>query len=131
MSGTSKLSNLERTAGFFEGIHIPFPYMNAFMAGMTESCCGLLLLIGLGVRLSNIPLIVTMIVAYLTAHRDEVSDLYTFVTAPPFLHMFACILTLVFGPGYFSMDSLFGSLFESKKAAAPSNTLQPQWEAAN
>ena len=47
----------------------------------------------------SLPLIGTMIVAYLTAHLDEVTDLYTFVTAPPFLNLFTCLLVLVFGPG--------------------------------
>ena len=54
----------------------------------------------------SLPLIGTMIVAYLTAHSDEVTDLYTFVTAPPFLNLFTCLLVLVFGPGRFSVDYL-------------------------
>ena len=47
-----------------------------------------------------------MIVAYLTAHADEVTGIYTFVTAPPFLNLLTCVLVLLFGPGVFSVDYL-------------------------
>ena len=70
-TGRGKLLNIERTAGFFESIDIPLPLVNAYAAGITECVGGLLLLIGLGSRLAAIPLVVTMLVAYATAHREE------------------------------------------------------------
>jgi putative oxidoreductase len=107
-TGFSKLSHLALTAERFAGWNIPAPYPNAVAAGTTELACGALLVIGAASRIVTVPLIVTMIVAYLTAHIDEVNDIYTFVTAPPFLHLFACLLVLVFGPGVASIDYLVG-----------------------
>ncbi len=49
-----------------------------------------------------------MIVAYLTAHAGDVTDIYSFVTAPPFLNLLTCVLVLLFGPGVFSVDYLVG-----------------------
>ncbi|HEX4143068.1 MAG TPA: DoxX family protein [Pirellulales bacterium] len=110
-TGYNKLSHLALTAQRFADWHIPAPYANAVAAGTTEMVCGSLLVIGLASRFITIPLIVTMIVAYRTAHIDEVTDLYSFVTAAPFLHLMTCTLVLVFGPGAFSIDYLIGRFF--------------------
>jgi putative oxidoreductase len=105
-SGFGKLTHLALTAEKFANWHVPAPYPNAVAAGTTELVCGALLVLGAASRIVTVPLIGTMIVAYLTAHIDEVTDLYTFVTAPPFLHLFTCLLVLLFGPGVFSIDYL-------------------------
>jgi putative oxidoreductase len=59
------------------------------MAGMTECFGGLLLLAGLLSRLTTIPLIVTMTVAYITADFEAVKNLFSdpdkFTGADPFL----------------------------------------------
>ena len=81
---------------------------SALAAGTTEMVCGGLLLLGLASRFVSVPLIFTMTVAYLTAHADEVTDLDSFVTAPPFLFMLTCVLVLLFGPGGVSIDYLIG-----------------------
>jgi putative oxidoreductase len=121
-TGFGKLSHLALTAQRFTDWHIPAPYANAVAAGTTELLCGTLLALGLASRIITVPLIVTMIVAYRTAHINEVTDLYTFVTAPPFLHLLTCVIVLLFGPGVFSFDYLigrfiFGSSCESRSAA--------------
>jgi putative oxidoreductase len=110
ITGRGKLMNIERTTDFFESLHIPMPQLNAYMAGLTECVCGLLLLIGLASRITTIPLIVTMVVAYGTAHTQELAGLLTnpdgFVSAPPFLFLLASLIVLVFGPGWISADGL-------------------------
>lgn len=110
LTGRGKLLNIERTAGFFESIEIPFPLANAYAAGITECLGGLLLLVGLGSRIAAIPLTFTMLIAYATAHRTELMSLFSnpdaFVTAPPFLFLFASLIVLVFGPGRLSLDQL-------------------------
>ena len=84
------------------------PHLNAIMAGGTECVGGLLLLAGLGARLVSIPLIFTMIIAYVTAESDSLKKIFSdpdkFVTATPFLFMLACFIVLAFGPGAFSLD---------------------------
>ena len=109
MTGKGKLMNLDQTTGFFTELGIPLPKLNAIMAGSTECFGGLLLLIGLASRLTAVPLICTMIVAYLTADRDKVLGVFedsdAFVTAAPFLFLFASIIIFIFGPGRFSVDA--------------------------
>src|SRR5580692_462138 len=109
--GKGKLLNLNHTADYFgHDLHIPFPYFNALLASATECIGGLLLLVGLGSRLAAVPLMFTMIIAYLTAEIDTVKHIFSnpdkFVTADPFLYLLASVIILVFGPGVFSLDWL-------------------------
>ena len=111
-TGLGKLKDLSGPTQFFTELGIPFPAFNALLAGTTECVGGLFLLIGFASRLTTIPLIVTMIVAYVTADREAVSALFSdpdkFTGATPFLFLFACLLVLVFGPGALSVDRLIG-----------------------
>jgi putative oxidoreductase len=115
VTGKGKLSNLGQVAQFFESLGIPLPALNAFLAGTTECLGGLLLLVGFASRLTAIPLIFTMIVAYLTADLDAVKGIFIepdkFLSADPFLFLLASLMVLIFGPGKFSVDALFGRLF--------------------
>lgn len=108
-TGKGKLTNLDATTEFFSELGLPFAKLNAIMAGSTECFGGLLLLAGLFSRLITVPLMVTMIVAYLTAHLDVVktiwSDSDSFVTAAPFLFLLASAVVFTFGPGKFSADA--------------------------
>ena len=110
LTGKGKLLHLDQTAGHFAGWHIPFPHLNAILAGTTECFGGLLLLLGLFSRLVTVPLIFTMVIAYVTAESEALKSLWSdpdkFVSAAPFLFMLACIIVLVFGPGVFSVDWL-------------------------
>ena len=110
-TGKGKLMNLDKTAGFFESLHIPAPKLNAIMAGSVECLGGLLLLVGLGGRIVPLPLIFTMIVAYLTAESEALHAITTdpdkFTSAAPFLFLFAALIIFIFGPGKFSLDALF------------------------
>jgi putative oxidoreductase len=111
LSGWGKLHNLEKTAGFFESIHIPMPKANAIAAGVVECGGGVLLALGLFARPVSIPLIFTMIIAYVTADNEAwhaiTSDPDKFVTAAPFLFLLASVIVLAFGPGKISLDALF------------------------
>ena len=109
-TGKGKLSNISAPTAFFTELGIPFPKLNAYLAGSTECFGGLLLLAGLFSRVTSVPLIFTMLVAYGTAHLDVVktiwSDPDSFVTAPPFLFLLAAVIVFIFGPGSFSADEL-------------------------
>jgi putative oxidoreductase len=109
-SGWGKLTHLEKTTGFFESINIPFPKINAMAAGSVECFGGALLLLGLFARPVCVPLIFCMIIAYVTADNEALhaifSDTDKFVSAAPFLFMFAALIVLAFGPGKFSLDAL-------------------------
>ena len=136
LTGRGKLMNIERTAEFFDSLNIPMPLLNAWAAGLTECIGGLFLLAGLASRLATVPLISTMLVAYATAHTEELRGIFSnpdgFVTAPPFLFLLASLLVLVFGPGKFSLDGLtqkfvLGRCRAHRGAEDPRSTnLEPQ-----
>jgi putative oxidoreductase len=121
-AGKGKLLNLGQTAEFFGSLGIPFPALNAALAATTECVGGLLLLVGLASRLAAIPLIFTMIVAYLTADLEAVQNVFRdpdkFFAADPFLFLLASVLIFVFGPGAFSLDHLIGKKY-SPPASMP------------
>lgn len=68
LAGYNKLTNIENVAYWFDSLNIPAPELMAWLAGITELGGGVLLVFGLAVRLISIPLMVTMIVAAVTAH---------------------------------------------------------------
>ena len=111
-TGWGKLSHLDKTAAYFESLHLPMPRLNALAAGSTECGCGLLLALGLFARPASVPLIGTMIVAYATAESEALHSIFSdpdkFVTAEPFLFLLAALTVLAFGPGKFSLDALLG-----------------------
>jgi putative oxidoreductase len=117
-TGKGKLGNHEQVTAFFTSLHIPLPGLNAWMAGATECFGGLLLLVGLASRLTAIPLIVTMVVAYLTADLEVVKNLFNepdkFTAADPFLFLLAALIVFLFGPGAFSLDRLIAWKFGFK-----------------
>ncbi len=99
-----------KVAEFFASINIPLPLLSAWMASLTECVGGLLLIVGFASRLISLPLIFTMLVAYLTADLEAVQAIFSdpdkFTGATPFLFLFACLIVLIFGPGVFSVDYL-------------------------
>lgn len=120
-TGKGKLSDLASVTDFFTSLGIPAPHFNAMMAGATECFGGLLLLVGLGSRLISVPLSITMMVAYATAHRDAVLGIFTdpdtFLQQEPFLFLLTAVLVLAFGPGAFSLDTLVKKFVEKRHAA--------------
>jgi len=116
--GKGKLLNLDRTAGFFASLNLPVPHVTAAFVGLVEAGGGLLLLLGLGARLAAIPLIITMIMAYITADRPALHAIFSnpdkFTSATPFLFLAAALIVFVFGPGKISIDALMGKTSGSK-----------------
>ena len=64
----SKLNDVGAIAGWFEGLGIPFPLLNAYMATGTEVLGVILLTLGLFTRFISIALIGVLSVAILTVH---------------------------------------------------------------
>jgi putative oxidoreductase len=118
LTGKGKLSDLDKPTQFFQSLGIPFPHLQAILAGTTECFGGLLLLIGLASRLISIPLAIVLTVAYLTADiaivKNILNDPDKFLAADEFLFLYAVILVPLFGPGKFSIDWLI-----KRKVAAP------------
>lgn len=121
-TGWGKLTHLDRTTEFFASLDLPAPKLNAIAAGSTECLGGVLLVLGLFARPASVPLIGTMLVAYVTADREAVqaifSDPDTFTSAAPFLFLLVALLVLAFGPGKWSLDHFRASVADKKKGAA-------------
>lgn len=126
-SGKGKIENMGNTVDFFTGLGIPFPEANAAFVARLEYYGGILLLVGLLTRVIALLLSSTMIVALLTAHRDDLlgalsrtgemalSDL------PPFVLGVLLSWLVVKGPGALSLDRLIGRNLEKGK---PPQTLE-------
>jgi putative oxidoreductase len=112
LTGIGKLSNIGKISEYFTSLGIPWPTLNAYLAGSTETFCGLFLIFGIASRLAAIPVLFTMIVAYLTADQEALTSLLSnsdkFLKADPFPFLLLTLIVFVFGPGYLSLDALFG-----------------------
>src|SRR5689334_14947999 len=70
-TGWGKVHDLPKVTAYFESLGIPAPGFHAVLVGYSELLCGSALVVGLFTRLATIPLIVSMIVAILTARRPD------------------------------------------------------------
>lgn len=120
LTGKGKLMDLSRPTQYFESLGIPFPHVQAILAGTTECFGGLLLLAGFCSRLVSVPLMILLTVAYFTADFDQLKMIFSdpdkFLAAAEFLFLFAVVLVFVFGPGALSLDALIAKYF--KRTAA-------------
>jgi putative oxidoreductase len=109
-AGWGKLHDIGKVIGFFTDLGIPAPVVNAYFVSALEFAGGLLLLLGLGSRLIALPLVIDMVVAYITADREALFSIISnpdkFTGAAPYTFLFASLLVLIFGPGQFSLDVL-------------------------
>jgi putative oxidoreductase len=109
-TGWGKMHNIAKITAFFATLNIPFPSANAhFVAGL-EFFGGILLILGLGSRVVALLLSVNMLVAYWTADRDALMSFFSdpgkFYAADPYTFLFASLLVLIFGAGFFSVDRI-------------------------
>ncbi|MGB7793841.1 MAG: DoxX family protein [Terrimicrobiaceae bacterium] len=107
---------------------VPFPTFNVYVSGLTECACGLLLLVGFASRLITIPLIVNFCVAYLTASREVLLNIFNdpdaFVSDAAFLFLLVSVIVFIFGPGAFSVDALI-----TRRHAAEERNRNPRYGA--
>jgi putative oxidoreductase len=109
-TGWGKLHNLAKITGFFASLNIPFPAFNApFISGL-EFVGGILLMLGLASRPVALLLACNMLVAYWTADHEALVSIFSdpskFYVADPYTFLFASAMILIFGAGFFALDSL-------------------------
>jgi putative oxidoreductase len=108
-TGWGKLTGINRVISFFTDLGIPAPALNAYFVSALEFGGGLLLILGLGSRLIALPLVIDMIVAYITADREALLSIISnpdkFAAAAPFTFLIASLIVLIFGPGRASVDA--------------------------
>jgi putative oxidoreductase len=108
-TGWGKLHNLAKITSFFASLHIPFPGVNAPFVSTLEFVGGILLMLGLFSRPIALLLVGNMLVAYWTADQDAlasiISDPGKFYAADPYTFLFASLMVLIFGAGFFAVDT--------------------------
>ncbi|HEX3775963.1 MAG TPA: DoxX family protein [Polyangiaceae bacterium] len=105
-TGWGKVHSLDKVTQFFVKLGIPAPGLNAVVVGYSELICGSLLVIGLCTRLATLPLIVSMIVAILTAKLSDIHGIFDLVGADEFTYLCVLVMLLVIGPGMVSLDEI-------------------------
>jgi putative oxidoreductase len=117
-TGWGKLHNLPDIVSFFRQLGIPYPELQAPLASTVEFVGGTLVLFGLATRLMSAPLIVTMVVAIVTAVWPQL-DSWREIFGKEELHYIALLAYLVVaGPGPLSLDALVVRLL-ARPAPAP------------
>jgi putative oxidoreductase len=118
-TGWGKLSDIGKVIGFFTNLGIPAPAANAYFVSALEFGGGALLILGLGSRLIALPLVIDMLVAYVTADREALFSFFSnpdkFTAAAPYTFLIASLLILLFGPGMISIDRLLARGTGSKQ----------------
>jgi putative oxidoreductase len=109
-TGWGKLHNLVKITGFFASLNIPFPGVTAPFVSMLELVGGILLILGLFSRPIAVLLVCNMFVAYWTADREALSAVFSdpgkFYAADPYTFLFASLMVLIFGAGFFAVDTV-------------------------
>jgi putative oxidoreductase len=105
-TGWGKVHSLDKVTHFFETLGIPAPGLNAVVVGYTELIGGTLLVVGLLTRLATVPLIVSMIVAILTAKRADLHGIWDLVGFDEFTYLSVLVMIAIIGPGRVSVDEV-------------------------
>lgn len=105
-TGWGKVHNVEKVTGFFTSLGIPAPHFHAILVGYSELLCGTALVVGLLTRLATVPLVVSMIVAILTAKRPDLHGLFDLVGFDEFTYLVVLVMIAILGPGAVSVDAL-------------------------
>lgn len=125
-SGIGKIRHIDKVVAFFTDLGIPAPSLNAHFNAGLETVGGILLILGLGSRLISVPLLINMIVAFITAEKEAFmsffSDSGKFFGADAFPFLLASLLILIFGPGWFSLDTIIKWYRTNKKKSAATSS---------
>lgn len=109
-TGWGKLHHLAKITDFFASLNIPFPAFNAHFVSGLEFVGGILMMLGLASRPVALLLACNMFVAYWTADHEALTAIFSdpgkFYVADPYTFLFASVMILIFGPGYFALDTI-------------------------
>lgn len=118
-TGWGKVHDLEKVTHFFEQLGIPAPGFHAVLVGYSELICGTLLVLGLVTRFATIPLIVSMIVAILTAKRADLHGVFDLVGFDEFTYLCVLLMIGVLGPGAASLDHVLARRLGWSQSSQP------------
>ena len=143
VAGSAHLADVPAMVERFQEWGVPLPTFNVYLSGLTEIVCGLLLLVGFASRLISIPLIVNFCVAYLTASREVLLNVFSdpdaFVSDAAFLFLLASLIVFILWAGCFvgrrPYQEVLGKVaadgFGSDRGDSTSSTARPEQSAVN
>jgi putative oxidoreductase len=105
-TGWGKVHSLDKVTAFFTELGIPAPGFHAPFVSFVELIGGALLLVGLGSRLAAVPLMVSMLVAIVTAQREQVHALADLFGLVEWTYFALLLYVAASGPGRLSLDHL-------------------------
>jgi putative oxidoreductase len=110
IAGLGKWQDIDKVVGFFENLGIPAASVQAPFVATVELVGGILLILGLGTRISALLLTCTMVVAALTAHLGDFAGTLTLDTnlskIAPLPFLVAMLWLAAKGAGKLSVDHL-------------------------
>lgn len=104
-SGWGKLHNLPKVVEFFQSLGIPAASLQAPFVATVELVGGALVLVGLFTRLASPLLMATMVVALITAKREDIHSLSDLFAMSEYLYLVLLLWLTVQGPGKASIDA--------------------------
>src|SRR5579859_3807913 len=113
-TGWGKVRHIPNVTAFFTSLGIPLPGLNAVVVGYSELIGGALLTLGLLTRLATIPLMISMVVAILTAKLADLHNPFDLVSFDEFTYLVVLAMILIIGPGEVSLDRLVLRRFAPK-----------------
>src|SRR5882757_7128273 len=117
-TGWGKLHTLDKVTQFFTDLGIPMPGFNARLTACTEFFGGILILLGLGTRLVALPMAFTMVIAIITAKRDDLTDWSSLFGFDEWSYLVFFVWLAVGGPGPLSLDWLLAKVRGKSPAQA-------------
>jgi putative oxidoreductase len=103
-TGWGKVHDIPKVTHFFESLQIPAPGFNAVLVAYSELVCGSLLVVGLLTRLATLPLMISMVVAILTAKLGDLHGIFDLVGFDEFTYLVVLAMIAIVGPGDVSLD---------------------------
>jgi putative oxidoreductase len=127
-SGWAHLHTMPKFIEFLTSLGIPAPTLNAYFVAVLEAAGGILLMLGLGSRLTSLLLAGDMIVAFITADSEALKSIFSadpdkFFNAAPHNLLFISLIILAFGPGWLSLDTLIAAWWKKRRPQTPAAIL--------
>lgn len=113
MPAMMKWGNINGIIEWFDGMGIPMPTLNAYLAATTEMAAVILLPLGLATRIISIPLMFTMVVAIVTVHWGNGFNAGDNGFEIPLYYMLMLFVLLINGAGKISLDHLIKKRIQS------------------
>jgi putative oxidoreductase len=109
-----KWNNIDGIVEWFEGMGMPFPTLNAYLATGTEMAGVFLLTLGLFTRLISIPLMIVMLVAIFSVHYANGFEAANNGFEIPLYYLLMLFTITINGGGKLSLDNIIKNATKSK-----------------